>query len=157
MSSEMKQLQFNVPGSQYTFDVVDAEAREQLNGKLDATALPEAVETALAQAKASGEFDGPAGPKGDTGATGPQGPKGDKGDKGDIGATGEKGDKGDKGDPGAQGDPGKDGESGVHVGDTEPTGSQSLWIDPEGTASLVETWEFTLADGSVVTKRVVLA
>ena len=94
MANEMKQLQFNVPGSQYTFDVADAEAREQLKGKLDATALPEAVNTALAQAKTSGEFDGPAGPKGDTGATGPQGPKGDKGD---TGATGPKGDKGDPG------------------------------------------------------------
>ena len=44
--------------------------------------LTEAVNTALAQAKASGEFDGAAGPqgeKGDPGAQGPQGPKGDAG------------------------------------------------------------------------------
>lgn len=43
------------------------------------------VEEALAQAKESGEFDGPAGPagpKGDTGETGAQGPKGDAGDNG---------------------------------------------------------------------------
>lgn len=58
---------------------------------LDASELPEAVNTALALAKASGEFDG------------------EKGDKGD---TGEKGDKGDKGDPGATGAAGKDGLNG---------------------------------------------
>ena len=43
------------------------------NDKLDAAELTNAVNTALAQAKASGEFDGPAGPKGDTGATGAAG------------------------------------------------------------------------------------
>ena len=58
------------------------EMREELGDKLDANALPDAVNDALAQAKASGEFDG------------------EKGDKGD---PGEKGDKGDKGDPGSPG------------------------------------------------------
>lgn len=49
---------------------------------LSADTLQAATEAALAQAKASGEFDGkdgntgPQGPKGDTGDTGPQGPAG---------------------------------------------------------------------------------
>lgn len=64
---------------------------------LTADTLQAATDAALAQAKATGEFDGaqgPAGekgPKGDTGATGatgPQGPKGDTGSKGDTGPQG---------------------------------------------------------------------
>lgn len=42
------------------------------------------VEAALAEAKASGEFDGPAGPQGEQGI---QGPKGDKGDTGEAGTN----------------------------------------------------------------------
>lgn len=56
--------------------------------------LPIAIDKALAQAKASGEFDGAEGPQGPKGDTGPQGEKGNKGDTGE---------KGDKGDPGPQG------------------------------------------------------
>lgn len=52
------------------------------NDKLDAAELTNAVNTALAQAKASGEFDGP---------QGPAGPKGEKGEKGDTGADGANG------------------------------------------------------------------
>ena len=84
----------------------------------DPAADPEApffttmLERALAEAKASGLFDGAAGPAGAPGA------KGDKGEKGDAftyadftaaqlaalkGDRGEKGEKGDKGDPGAKG------------------------------------------------------
>ena len=54
-------------------------------GALAADKLPEAVDDALAQAKASGEFDGP---QGETGATGPQGPKGDTGADGKTPAKG---------------------------------------------------------------------
>ena len=43
------------------------------SGKLDASALSEAINTALAQAKASGEFDGKDGKDGATGATGATG------------------------------------------------------------------------------------
>ena len=84
------------------------------NDKLDAAELTNAVNTALAQAKASGEFDGPqgpAGPKGDTGDTGPQGiqgPAGPRGEKGETGATGP------AGPAGATGAPGKDGTSATH-------------------------------------------
>lgn len=45
-------------------------------GALTENDLQSATNAALAQAKASGEFDGAQGPKGDTGATGPTGPAG---------------------------------------------------------------------------------
>lgn len=45
-------------------------------GALTEDDLQSATNKALAQAKASGEFDGAQGPKGDPGATGPQGPAG---------------------------------------------------------------------------------
>ena len=121
------------------------------NDKLDADELTNAVNTALAQAKASGEFDGAngkdgaQGEKGDTGATGLQGPKGDKGDaftysdftdeqlaalKGEKGDTGAQGPKGDTGDIGPQGPKGEKGDTGPRgpqgeqgpQGDTGPKG-----------------------------------
>lgn len=99
-------------------------------GAIAVAQLQTAINAALAQAKASGEFDGPQGPKGDTGpqgpkgdtgdtgATGPQGPKGDtgatgpQGPKGDTGATGPQGPKGDTGDTGATGPQGSKGDDG---------------------------------------------
>ena len=54
-------------------------AGDAIAKKLDATALPTAINDALAQAKASGEFNGP---KGDKGDTGPEGPKGADGKDG---------------------------------------------------------------------------
>lgn len=82
------------------------------NGKLKNEQLPEnvlteedleeAINTALTQAKDSGEFKGDKGDKGDKGETGPQGPAGPQGDKGDKGEQGEKG---------ADGSSGKDGKS----------------------------------------------
>lgn len=54
-------------------------AGDAIANKLDKTALPTAVNDALAQAKASGEFDGA---KGDKGDTGPEGPKGADGKDG---------------------------------------------------------------------------
>ena len=94
-----------------------------------AEGIPQTIEDALTEAKASGEFDGPQGPQGQ------QGPKGDKGDKGDTGAQGPKGDtgstgpqgakgdKGDKGDTGAKGDTGEQGPKG-DTGTTGPQGPQ---------------------------------
>ena len=96
---------------------------QDISGKLDASALPTAINTALAQAKASGEFDGKDGKDGSNGKDGVSAThswngttltiisvsgtssanlKGDKGDKGDPG------EKGDKGDTGAAGKDGKD-------------------------------------------------
>lgn len=72
-------------------------AGDAIEKKLDATALPTAINYALAQAKASGAFDGA------------KGEKGDKGDKGDPGAQGIRGEKGETGPTGPQGADGKDG------------------------------------------------
>ena len=71
-------------------------------GGMSEAELQAAIDTALAQAKASGEFDGAKGDKGDKGDTGAQGIQGEKGDTGA---------KGDKGDTGATGSAGKDGTS----------------------------------------------
>ena len=46
------------------------ELKEAIDDKLDASALPTAINTALAQAKESGQFDGAQGPKGDKGDDG---------------------------------------------------------------------------------------
>lgn len=112
-------------------------------GKLDASKLTEAINTALAQAKASGEFDGADGKDGAAGAKGKDGTSvtvssvqestadggsnvvtfsdgktltvknGSKGSTGATGATGAKGDKGDKGDTGATGSQGPKGDTGA--------------------------------------------
>ena len=94
-------------------------------GAVSVDALQDATDAALAQAKASGAFDGaqgPQGPKGDTGAQGPQGetgPTGPKGDPGTDGApgiqgpAGPKGDTGDTGPQGPKGDTGPQGEKGA--------------------------------------------
>lgn len=71
-------------------------------GAISKDDLQEATDKVLAQAKASGEFDGAPGEKGE---------KGDKGDTGDVGPAGPKGDtgaKGDKGETGPQGPAGDD-------------------------------------------------
>lgn len=78
-------------------------AGDAIRKKLDKTALPTAVNDALAQAKASGEFDGAKGEKGDKGDKGDQGAQGIRGEKGDIGPAGAKGDTGPVGPKGADG------------------------------------------------------
>jgi hypothetical protein len=99
-------------------DEQKAQARENI-GALESDALPDAINTALAQAKASGEFKGDKGDQGiqgEKGEQGIQGIPGEKGEKGDTGATGsqgEKGDKGDKGDTGAKGETGATGAQGI--------------------------------------------
>ena len=101
--------------------LTDALAGKQPTGNyLTRDDLQDATDKALAQAKASGEFDGatgsqgPQGERGPKGDTGPQGPKGEtgpqgfpgekgpQGPKGDVGPQGPKGDKGDTGDTGPQ-------------------------------------------------------
>lgn len=61
---------------------------QDISGKLDASELPQAVSDALAQAKASGEFDGPQGEKGDKGDPGERGPQGVPGENGANGLDG---------------------------------------------------------------------
>ena len=78
-------------------------AGDAIGKKLDATALPTAINDALAQAKASGEFDGAKGEKGDKGDKGDPGAQGIRGEKGDTGPAGEKGDTGPAGPKGADG------------------------------------------------------
>lgn len=110
-------------------------AGDAIRKKLDKTALPTAINDALAQAKASGEFDGA---------------KGDKGDKGDPGAQGIRGEKGETGPAGPKGADGKDGAgmdvTGAKVGQiakitaVDATGKPTGWgaVDmPSGG----ETWE----------------
>lgn len=53
---------------------------QDISGKLDKKKLPEAIDTALAQAKESGAFDGKDGVNGKDGAPGEQGPKGEPGE-----------------------------------------------------------------------------
>ena len=57
-------------------------------GALTEDDIQSATDKALAQAKASGEFDGPQGPKGDPGAQGPQGEPGPQGPDGPQGPAG---------------------------------------------------------------------
>lgn len=66
-------------------------AGDAIGEKLDKTALPTAINDALAKAKASGAFDGAKGEKGDKGDTGPAGPKGETGPAGPKGADGKDG------------------------------------------------------------------
>ena len=73
-------------------------------GAISQDDLQEATNEALAQAKASGEFDGQQGQKGDKGEPGPAGP---------AGADGQPGEKGEPGQPGKDGKDGADGYSPV--------------------------------------------
>ena len=66
-------------------------------GAISQDDLQAATNEVLAQAKASGEFDGPQGPEGPQGAKGETGPQGVQGEPGPVGP---------KGDTGATGDPG---------------------------------------------------
>lgn len=119
-------------------DEQKAQARENI-GAVAQEGVAEAVETALEDAKASGDFkgdpgpQGPKGDKGDTGATGATGPAGIKGDKGDTGATGPQGPKGDTGPQGPQGDKGATGPQGPQgdageIGPRGPAGSDGVGI-----------------------------
>ena len=64
------------------------EVNGKVEDKLDATALPTAVNNALAQAKASGAFDGAKGEKGDPGEDGQAGTPGQNGVSPHIGTNG---------------------------------------------------------------------
>lgn len=121
-------------GAATTQDVTNAveEAAEKLQPKGDYITqdkLQSATDAALAQAKASGEFDGDTGPQGPQGEqgpkgdTGPQGPKGDTGDTGPQGPQGEQGPKGDTGEQGPQGPTGLQGPTGPTGAGLDVTGA----------------------------------
>ena len=122
-------------------------AGDAIEKKLDATALPTAVNDALAQAKASGEFDGPKGEKGDKGDPGAQGIRGEKGE------TGPAGEKGDTGPAGPKGADGKDGAgmdiTGAKVGQiakikaVDSSGKPTAW-EP---VDMPKTKPYTAGDG----------
>ena len=131
---------------------------QDISSKLDASALPTAINTALAQAKASGEFDGADGKDGKDGYTPVKNKDYFDGTNGKDGTSathswngtvltvtsasgtssaelkGAKGDKGDKGDPGTQGEPGKQGIQGEQgpkgdPGEAGPAGENG--VSPE--------------------------
>lgn len=87
-------------------------------GALPVEQLPEAVNDALAQAKASGDFKG---------AQGPVGPQGEKGEKGDPGEPGPAGPAGADGKDGAQGPAGADGQPGAK-GETGAAGKDGVSV-----------------------------
>lgn len=141
-------------------------AGDAIEKKLDKTALPTAINDALAQAKASGEFDGPKGDKGDKGDPGAQGIRGEKGETGPAGA------KGDTGPAGPKGADGKDGAgmdvTGAKVGQIakitavdsagKPTGWEPVDM-PSGGEEFIQTipmfsdvGEYVLADLTVYKK-----
>lgn len=127
---------------------------DAIGRKIDKTALPTAINDALAQAKASGEFDGA---------------KGEKGDKGDPGAQGIRGEKGETGPAGPKGADGKDGAGmdviGAKVGQiakitaVDSAGKPTEWepVDlPSGGEEFIQTipmaadvGEYVLADLTV--------
>ena len=100
-----------------------AEVNEKVDEKLGEKELAGAIDTALAQAKASGEFNGA---------------KGEKGDKGDPGAQGIRGEKGKTGPAGAKGADGKDG-AGMDV--TGAKVGQIAKITAVDTAGKPTEWE----------------
>lgn len=121
-------------------------------GALTEDDLQGATNTALAQAKASGEFDGapgaegpqgPVGPKGDTGETGPQGPQGEQGPKGGTGEQGPQGPTGLQGPTGPAG-AGLD-VTGATVGQTvkisavDSNGVPTAWVPVDINYELITT------------------
>ena len=96
-------------------------------GAISQDDLQAATNEALAQAKASGEFDGPQGPEG------PQGPQGEKGDEGKPGKDGQDGSPGKDGN---DGQPGKDGTPPV-ISVSAITGGHRITItDANGTKTV---------------------
>lgn len=122
-------------------------------GGIDEDQLKEAVESALEEAKESGEFDGPQGPAGPTGPQGEPGPAGQDGKDGQDGQPGKDGisptvtveditgghrvtitdANGQRVFDVEDGKDGQPGQSGVHVGSDEPTDPEvNVWVDPDG-------------------------
>ena len=136
----------------------DVELDAEDVGAIATAQLETAINSALAQAKASGQFDGEQGPKGDPGEQGPQGiqgetgPQGPQGEKGETGATGPKGDKGDTGETGAQGPKGD-------KGDTGETGAQGPKGDTgeDGYTPVKGTDYWTAADKAEIVQETVEA
>lgn len=123
-------------------------------GAISQDDLQSATDAALAQAKASGEFDGrqgpegPQGPKGDTGEVGPAGPKGDTGDTGPQGPQGETGPAGPQGLQGETGPQGTAGPAGAD-GAQGPAGANGA----DGYTPVKGTDYFTEADKQEIAEQ----
>ncbi len=116
-------------------------AGDAIGKKLNATALPTAINDALAQAKASGEFDGAKGEKGDKGDPGAQGIRGEKGETGPAGPQGETGPAGAKGDTGPAGPKGADGKDGAGIDVTGAKVGQIAKITAVDSVGKPTEWE----------------
>ena len=91
--------------------------------------------------------------KGATGAQGPQGARGIQGYQGIQGIQGNDGNPGSNGTQGPQGAQGMDGAYAAQ-GIQGAKGAQG-YVGPTGTPSTqVETWSFTMGDGTIVTKQI---
>ena len=110
-------------------------AGDAIGKKLDKTALPTAINDALAQAKASGEFDGAKGEKGDKGDKGDPGAQGIRGENGEIGPAGPQGETGPAGPKGA------DGKDGAGMDVTGAKVGQIAKITAVDTAGKPTEWE----------------
>ena len=131
-----------------------------------AQAIPQTIDTALTEAKESGEFDGPPGPQGpqgERGETGPAGPQGIPGQDGQPGRDGQDGQDGQDGEPGAPGQNGADGFSptitvtditgGHRVTITDATGAHSFDV-MDGDAADVPVQDVQVNGVSVLTDGV---
>lgn len=88
-------VEISQDGNGYLFTIKKGTQEQTIHlTELTEESAYEVISQALADAKASGEFDGPKGDKGDKGDTGDTGPQGIQG------IQGIQGPKGDKGDPG---------------------------------------------------------
>lgn len=127
-----------------------AEVNEKVDEKLGEKELAGAIDTALAQAKASGEFDGAKGEKGDKGDPGAQGIRGEKGETGPAGPQGDTGPAGPKGDTGPAGPKGADGKDGAGIDVTGKVGDGIMLksVDADGKPVEWESAKLAKADGS---------
>ena len=130
-------------------------AGDAIEKKLDKTALPTAISYALAQAKASGEFDGAKGDKGDKGDPGAQGIRGEKGETGPAGPQGDTGPAGPKGDTGPAGPKGADGKDGAGIDVTGKVGDGVVLksVDAGGKPVEWESAKLAKADGSNISSK----
>ncbi len=142
----------------------DVELDAEDVGAIATAQLQTAIDAALAQAKASGQFDGAKGDKGDPGEQGPQGIQGETGPKGETGATGPQGPQGEKGETGATGPQGPKGDTGATgaqgpKGDTGETGAQGPKGDTgeDGYTPVKGTDYWTAADKAEIVQETVEA
>ncbi len=130
---------------------------EGIGSCVQAVELEEAVQSALTQAKESGEFDGADGQKGADGKNGADGVSVTHSWNGTtLTVTSASGTSSAnlKGDAGAAGKDGSNGKTPVKGTDYYTESDKAEIVMAVRAALTNETWTFTLSDGSTVTKRV---